>query len=402
MKVKKTISSKINTTAYKNNRQVSHMILFNSKFNYQIINRSNDQNTLKSPNNFLIGPEKKFRKNNPIDSKLIHYHKSVNTDLCNINPSNNFNNIIDNVKHYNYSLNKKFSMNEKRNKFNINSNPCINKTKKFIKKSSLVSKKRNATKKIVKERVNILKNTKNIKNNLSTSKKIILNEINNKKFYDTYLNTIDTKLNTNKITIISSSTKSINTNTNFISNNSIDDNLFRDTNEKEIENEKNNNIRTNNFCVNKPKENNLKFSILKENLEEDEEEQINVSQIIIGKIESYKDIKEADFKKNLIHHEKCFSFEDLDKLSNIYKHKDKNFKSIYDFFIWDDEESVEDNIIIDINNDEYGEFIKKESNRKFKKIEQKKKCFNDVKKINYDLIKYKKSINTISKKNFKS
>ena len=58
-----------------------------------------------------------------------------------------------------------------------------------------------------------------------------------------------------------------------------------------------NSIKINNFGVNKPKENNLKYTLLKESEEDEENKNLNKSQIeniVIGKIESYKDILETD------------------------------------------------------------------------------------------------------------
>jgi len=56
-------------------------------------------------------------------------------------------------------------------------------------------------------------------------------------------------------------------------------------------------IKTNNFEVNKQKENNMKYTLLKEFEDEEDIKNINKSQIeniIIGKIEGYKDIIESD------------------------------------------------------------------------------------------------------------
>ena len=58
-----------------------------------------------------------------------------------------------------------------------------------------------------------------------------------------------------------------------------------------------NSIKINNFGVNKPKENNLKYTLLKESEEDEENKNLNKSKIeniVIGKIESYKDILETD------------------------------------------------------------------------------------------------------------
>ena len=67
-----------------------------------------------------------------------------------------------------------------------------------------------------------------------------------------------------------------------------------------IESEHKNNIniiKTNNFGVNKPKENNMKYTLLKEFEDNEDIKNVNKSQlenIIIGKIEGYKDIIKSD------------------------------------------------------------------------------------------------------------
>ena len=55
-----------------------------------------------------------------------------------------------------------------------------------------------------------------------------------------------------------------------------------------------NSLKTNNFIINKPKEENLKYSFIKEFLDDNEEQTeispSQISKIIIGQIEGYKDI----------------------------------------------------------------------------------------------------------------
>ena len=70
--------------------------------------------------------------------------------------------------------------------------------------------------------------------------------------------------------------------------------------EKELNQELINEIKINNFDVNKPKEQNMKYTLYKEFKEENENEnesskpESHLSKIIIGEIESYKDIIEKD------------------------------------------------------------------------------------------------------------
>ena len=73
-------------------------------------------------------------------------------------------------------------------------------------------------------------------------------------------------------------------------------------NEQAIKN-KINEIKINNFVINKPKEENMKFSSLKYNYYEndDKTDQISeISKIIIGQIDGYKDIIEQDKSKSLM------------------------------------------------------------------------------------------------------
>ena len=64
-----------------------------------------------------------------------------------------------------------------------------------------------------------------------------------------------------------------------------------------------NSVKTNNFIINKPKEENLKFSSIKEYLNDNEEateiSPSQISKIIIGQIEGYKDIMDEDKNINI-------------------------------------------------------------------------------------------------------
>ena len=63
-----------------------------------------------------------------------------------------------------------------------------------------------------------------------------------------------------------------------------------------------NSVKTNNFIINKPKEENLKYSFIKEFLDDNEEQTeispSQISKIIIGQIEGYKDIMDEDKNKS--------------------------------------------------------------------------------------------------------
>ena len=98
-----------------------------------------------------------------------------------------------------------------------------------------------------------------------------------------------------------------------------------------IESEHKNNIniiKTNNFGVNKPKENNMKYTLLKEFEDDEDIKNVNKSQIeniIIGKIEGYKDIIESDKlnKKFQIRSKSSFNIH-KQATNNMLKKENKN------------------------------------------------------------------------------
>ena len=79
-------------------------------------------------------------------------------------------------------------------------------------------------------------------------------------------------------------------------------------------------VRTNNFDINKPKEENLKYTFMKCEKESDISFS-NVSKIIIGNIDGYKDIIETDIKNNENTVSKCFS--NLINKKNLYNNTNK-------------------------------------------------------------------------------
>ena len=86
-------------------------------------------------------------------------------------------------------------------------------------------------------------------------------------------------------------------------------------------NNKINEIKINNFVINKPKEENMKFSSLKYNFNENDDQTDKISEIskiIIGQIEGYKDIMDQDKSKSLM--------EILSKISFAYTKNSNNFK----------------------------------------------------------------------------
>ena len=97
-----------------------------------------------------------------------------------------------------------------------------------------------------------------------------------------------------------------------------------------------NKIKANNYDINKPKEINLKYTLLKGS--EDEEDNLNVNKsqienIIIGKIDGYKDIIEADELNKISKLKSKSSFDIHNKMAKLIKkekadkNNDKNMKS---------------------------------------------------------------------------
>ena len=93
-------------------------------------------------------------------------------------------------------------------------------------------------------------------------------------------------------------------------------------------------IKTNNFYVKKPKEINMKFTLLKELEDDEDNKNINKSQIeniIIGKIDGYKDIIESDELKKKLELKSKSSFEigkkRTKKLEKKNEGDNKNFKN---------------------------------------------------------------------------
>ena len=104
-------------------------------------------------------------------------------------------------------------------------------------------------------------------------------------------------------------------------------NIFEsnDINNKELINE----IKINNFDVNKPNEQNMKYTMFKEFIEEENENEshlneTNISKIIIGEIDGYKDIIEKDKINNSLHTNKQKLPKNKNKKKVINKMKKEN------------------------------------------------------------------------------
>ena len=106
-----------------------------------------------------------------------------------------------------------------------------------------------------------------------------------------------------------------------------------------------NDIKINNFNVKKPKDSNLKFKIFKNRYEdEDNEEEMNKSKIVIGTIDSYKDIKEIDnVNNNFEQNEGSINVLESNTLDNNTLSKKRNKKILLNFKLIDENEYKEKN-----------------------------------------------------------
>ena len=123
-------------------------------------------------------------------------------------------------------------------------------------------------------------------------------------------------------------------------------------------------IKINNFDVNKPRESNMKYTLLKENEDEEENKNINnskIENIIIGKIEGYKDIMDSDElnKKTHLRSISSFNINKQTTKNKINTVKSKNMKdlkafpknktSFINFNILDDNSSEIEDLDFDYN-----------------------------------------------------
>ena len=308
----------------------------------------------------------------------------------------------------------------KKNKFDKN----INKNKEKIKIKNINTKRNTSPNSVFKENIFTLRNThKKIKSQ---------NESKDKIYKEKDKINLDLKLNKNKYKLIkkverrklsfdfieNNIEKNKSLESKYLSNYTSFDkkNLIRTKNEKiktykakeELDpdyinnynliseneqgiNNKINEIKINNYIINKPKEENMKFSSLKYNLSENDEktEKISeVSKIIIGQIEGYKDIIDQDKSKSLAEllSKISFSYARNNKQSiingdNINSHlfdeinsenKDinniniTNIKNVDEDFDSEDLSSIIRNNIKSINTHSKGYIYKRKINLKYK------------------------------------
>ena len=266
----------------------------NNYFNFKTINNSQSN---KKDESYPYLNEDRFNKKN----KFI-------SNKTKINIRNN--SIFDNKFQYKYD-NLEICKNVdivKYNKINITNDK---------------NKKLNIKNKINKNKTNIIP-----KKTLKNLEKLNLEEKKNKELNLLKLKLIKIKKEKNINNYIQK--KNIKNN---IEKNDIEEFLDIGTEHKNVINK----IKQNNFDVNKPKENNMKYTLLKEFENEEDNLNINKSQIekiVIGRIDSYKDIIETDelnksfklrSKSSFALHKKIT--EKLIKKEKLEKKNDKNMKS---------------------------------------------------------------------------
>ena len=356
-------------------------------------------------NNFLL--KKPFYRPTSYDSqKSINYKNNNNKEKKDFIQENN-NYIINGIYNYNHiskrnininlhvdnsPINKKvFFSTENNTNFNTNYNSYNNSNNNTIKKNKVNNLKND----INNNKENIFKGHQNeygnIKEKTFYSQNIInkkgpdkINELSRKKIsFDIFDNDKKNKNNNNNRSndiikvLCSNSNPNFNINDINDSNNNKQSNknsfiirfenkkAKKDDKEEEnsedngyqfiIENEQGintgiNSVKTNNFIINKPKEENLKYSSIKEFLDDNEEQTeispSQISKIIIGQIEGYKDIIDED--KNININDKSRSLlELLSKFSfSVIKNNKQSIDNLDNLYLF--EESNND--IKDINN----------------------------------------------------
>ena len=286
-----------------------------NKYNNKIKNVDIDLNIKKIKQNDYLS----FLKSNNINKKRTSHSTSIKREKAKLNRIKNIQNKLDNS-----DLRGSNIQNNKNNNNNKKQNNMIEKTKRntspisqIIKDNLSFKKAKNQNDKINKKKED--KIDLNLKFNKSKYK--IIKNIDKRKLSFDFLNhnfdknkSLETK-HKNNYTNIEKNNLLMNKKKDKIKINkkskerlSYEDiskyNILTDNteNEQAIKN-KINEIKINNFVINKPKEENMKFSSLKYNYYEndDKTDQISeISKIIIGQIDGYKDIIEQDKSKSLM------------------------------------------------------------------------------------------------------
>ena len=285
-----------------------------NKYNNKIKNVDIDLNIKKIKQNDYLS----FLKSNNINKKRTSHSTSIKREKAKLNRIKNIQNKLDN-----YDL-RGSNIQRNKNTNNKKQNNMIEKTKRntspisqIIKDNLYFKKAKNQNDKINKKKEDKI----NLNLKFNKGKYKINKNIDKRKLSFDFLNhnfdknkSLETK-HKNNYTNIEKNNLLMNKKKDKIKINkkskerlSYEDiskyNILTDNteNEQAIKN-KINEIKINNFVINKPKEENMKFSSLKYNYYEndDKTEQISeISKIIIGQIDGYKDIIEQDKSKSLM------------------------------------------------------------------------------------------------------
>ena len=334
---KKTKRDKRNSISHiKNNKEIDNYI---TKRNIYI-----DLNA----DNFSIN--KKFfstQNNTNLNTKCNSNNTNLNTK-CNSNNNTNNNTL------------KKNNLIKVKNSLIINNNNSKNENKKYLFRTSPKENENKEEKSFFGQ--------KKINLNLQETFKKIKNENLNLEIYDS-----NKKINENTLKIINSKNKDNFENQKSLIANKKAKNYFqknsniKDNKKENLENIEDNgeqfmteneqgmniginSVKTNNFIINKPKEENLKYSSIKEFLDDNEDQTevspSQISKIIIGQIDGYKDIIDDDKNININDKSKSllellskFSFsyiknnkQSIENLDNLYLFEESN-REINDRYI---------------------------------------------------------------------
>ena len=303
--------SKISRSNPKNKRKIDKTVYNkkNKEVSFNLMNiRSSSQEKYYNKNIDNHNCTVLFLKKEKLQKKMTNYKILENKGIKNIK-----------INSFSKSKNKKNS------KIYLTSDNelSIKKTKIF----SEVDNKNNIKKMIFKRVKNYDKNNKiSTRNKSDGNKKLKLNNKNQKnkivvkdiKKNNNNLKMVNKNIETNDKSIISLGKKDIF----YDLNENISKKNYKEKNERDT---KINNIKINEFEVKKPKEENMKFALLKNGYSGDEStKEINKS-IIIGTIESYKDIFNNDkFNNDLFQKEPSKNVLESNAIDNLNINKKKN------------------------------------------------------------------------------
>ena len=351
---KKTISLKNNSNNILINKPLQRATSYDSKKNIRIIinkhiEKNDESKNKKDMNNCNYNHIVKRNININLNADNLSIYKKIffstenNTNSnTNYNSNNNSNNNTIKIKNINIIKNINNKNDIKENKFKTNHKEYNIKDFKEKKDKSFYAQNVNKSK----ESINKFERKKLsfdiIDNNKSDNKdnlgKIVLD--NNKKITNKNTNNIndinsDSQNDQNSLIIRIDNNKKFKNHFQYINNNknkqdnkneelaNIEDNvyLFVTENEQGV-NTGINSVKTNNFIINKPKEENLKYSSIKEFLDDNEEQTeispSQISKIIIGQIDGYKDIIDDDKNINITNDKSKSILELLSKFSFSY------------------------------------------------------------------------------------